>query len=123
MVRHYLRWKPGLMEWEDLQLRFALREALAAPELVDRAPGKFREGLDRFEVRAVVLASSGRAGTARTILGQAGFHRTNHADGYELWIRSEVGVTSPASTTRGAPVPLRSTGGVPVIRALAGNLR
>ena len=48
----------------------------ATPELVEATPEQFRDGLDRFEVRAVCLVNSPRAETARAILQQAGFRQT-----------------------------------------------
>jgi hypothetical protein len=88
---------------ENARDRRWIQKALATPELVDGAPRQFREGLDRFHVRAVCLANSRLGDTARTILAQAGFHRAIYADDYELWVRSDAEASAAAtSATVGA---------------------
>jgi hypothetical protein len=87
VVRHYLWSQPGVRS-EEIQRRWWLQQAVAAPELVDRAPQQFRADLDRFQVGAVCLANSPRGETARAILAGTGFRRTIREDDYELWVRS-----------------------------------
>jgi hypothetical protein len=124
MVRHYLWWHPGLVEPDNLQHRRELQQALATPELVDRAPRQFLEDLDRFQVRAVCLANSRLADTARSILVRAGFHRTIQADDYELWVRPDVPGPPPGTVIRPAPAPVRRTAEVALAaRIFAGDQR
>jgi hypothetical protein len=87
-VGHYLRIWPGKFEWEELRDRNAMRSFLDTPELVEANPQQFRDGLDRFEVRAVCLVNSPRAGAARAILQQAGFRQVIFRDDYTLWVRT-----------------------------------
>jgi hypothetical protein len=87
VVRTYLRTAGGRLTPEDLLERVALRRFLDTPELVEATPELFRDGLDRFQVRAVCLVNSPRARAARTILQQAGFRPTLRRDDYELWVR------------------------------------
>jgi hypothetical protein len=65
-----------------------MRSFLDTPELVEATPEQFRNGLDRFHVRAVCLVNTAKADAARTILRQDGFHRTLSRADYELWVRS-----------------------------------
>ena len=44
----------------------AMRRFLDTPELVEATPEQFRNGLDRFEVRAVCLVNSPKAGAAQS---------------------------------------------------------
>ena len=88
-VRHYLRtWGPQLSR-EDLFERLALQRFVDEPELIAATPQRFRDGLDRFGVRAVCLVSSPTAAAARVVLREAGFVRAQHDDDYELWLRQE----------------------------------
>ena len=87
LVRTYLRSWGDHVTREDLLERIAMRRFLDHPELVEATPELFRDGLDRYEVRAVCLVNSPRAGAARTILLQAGFRPTLRRPDYELWVR------------------------------------
>jgi hypothetical protein len=89
VVRHYL-WHQSGVQPDEIRNRWWMQQAVAAPELVEGAPQQFRENLDRFHVGAVCLANSPRGDTARTILIEAGFHRTAREDDYELWVRSAI---------------------------------
>lgn len=109
-VRHYLR--PALAGRENVLLRWAMRQFVARPELVEAAPRQFRDGLDRFAVRAVCMASSQHAGVARTVLRQAGFHRTIAAEDYELWVRTATDLPPPAGVTRPELAPFWSGAGL-----------
>jgi Family of unknown function (DUF6077) len=87
LVRRYVRTWGKALTREDLGERDAMRRFLDNPELVEATPELFRDGLDRFEVRAVCLVSSPKSGAARTVLQQAGFRPTLRRDDYELWVR------------------------------------
>jgi hypothetical protein len=87
VVSHHLREWPNVLSREDLHERWAMRRFLDTPELIEATPQRFRDGLDRFEVRAVCLVSSPKAGAARAILEQAGFRQTLRGEDYELWVR------------------------------------
>jgi hypothetical protein len=87
-VRHYLR--PDLTGPENLELRVAMHRFLSDPDLVQTAPRQFRDGLDRFALRAVCLTVSPGASAARDILQTAGFHRTIASKDYELWVRNRA---------------------------------
>ncbi|MCH2173227.1 DUF6077 domain-containing protein [Myxococcota bacterium] len=50
----------------------------------------FRQGLDRFQVRAVILAKTDKAPEARDAMRERGFRPVRHGPEHELWIRSEV---------------------------------
>jgi hypothetical protein len=91
LVRYYLHTWPNRLSSEELRDRVAMRRFADTPELVEATPQQFREGLDRFEVRAVCLVSSPKAGAARAVLEQAGFRQTLRQAGYELWVRSGPG--------------------------------
>jgi len=93
LVRGYLHTVPKRLSWEELRARMAVRRFLDSPELVEATPEQFRNGLDRFDVRAVCLVNSPQAGAARTILEQAGFRQTLRRDDYELWVRPDPGAT------------------------------
>src|SRR5262245_51825236 len=86
-VRHYLR--RDLIEL-DVELRSAMGQFLSDPGLVKTAPQQFRDGLDRFALRAVCLTVSPQAGAARDILQKAGFHQTIASKDYELWVRNRT---------------------------------
>jgi hypothetical protein len=86
-VRYYLRPWGNLFSRQELIDRMHMRRFLDTPELVEATPEQFRDGLDRFEVRAVCLVSSPRAGAARAILRQAGFRKEYRRRDYELWVR------------------------------------
>jgi hypothetical protein len=90
VVRDYLR--TSREEWNH---RMAMQRFLGNPELVDANAEQFQDGLERFEVRAVCLANTPRAGVARAILRQAGFRPTLRRDDYDLWVRP-----GPAPTRR-----------------------
>lgn len=87
LVRTYVRTWGKALTREDLGERDAMRRFLDNPELVEATPELFRDGLDRFQVRAVCMVNSPRAGAARTILKQDGFRPTLRRDDYELWVR------------------------------------
>jgi Family of unknown function (DUF6077) len=89
IVRTYLFPLEGRLSGEEVQARSAMRQFLGAPELIAATPQPFRDGLERFAVRAALMVSSPQAGTARTILEQAGFRRTRSDEPYELWLRPE----------------------------------
>jgi hypothetical protein len=75
-----------------------MQRFLDAPELVEATPEQFRNGLDRFQIRAVCLVSSPRGEAARAILRQAHFREIRRSDAYELWVRPEPGsAPSPRS--------------------------
>jgi hypothetical protein len=87
LVRNYLHtWRTQLSR-EELINRMAMQRFLDTPELVEATPEQFRDGLDRFELRAVCLVSSPRTRAARTILQQAGFRKALVREGYEMWER------------------------------------
>ncbi len=90
-VRSYLRPWANLARRDEFLGRFAMQRFLATPELVEATPEQFRDGLDRFEVRAVCLVNSPRAGAARAILQQVGFRQTQRAEDYEVWVRPGPG--------------------------------
>ena len=48
----------------------------------------FRAGLDRFDVRAVVLAASPHLEETRDSLADAGFRRSVEGVEHELWVRN-----------------------------------
>lgn len=95
LVRHYLHIAKGVLEPRELFERAAMQRFLDSPELVEATPEQFRNDLDRFQIRAVCLVSSPRAGAARAILQQAHFRPTLRSDDYELWVRTEPGVAPP----------------------------
>ncbi len=86
VVRDYLR-----TSREAWCHRMAMQRFLGNPELVDANPGQFQDGLERFEVRAVCLVNTPRAGVARAILQQAGLRLTLRRDDYDLWVRPGPG--------------------------------
>jgi hypothetical protein len=91
MVRSYLRpWRDRLTP-EEFSRRVAMQRFLDNPELVEASSEQFRDGLDRFAVRAVCLANSPKAAAARTVLQQANFHPTLRREDFELWVRSDAG--------------------------------
>jgi hypothetical protein len=55
--------------------------------LVEAEPQRFRDQLDRFDVRAVCMVNSPRARAATAILQQAGFRQTMFRPDYMLWVR------------------------------------
>jgi hypothetical protein len=91
MVRSYLRpWRDRLTP-EEFSRRLAMQRLLDNPELVEASSEQFRDGLDRFAVRAVCMANSPKAAAARTVLQQANFHPTLRREDFELWVRSDAG--------------------------------
>ena len=91
LVRHYLHtWRTDVTPQEILD-RMAMQRFLDTPELVQATPEQFRDGLDRFQVRAVVLVNGPRGRTARAVLQHGGFTKTLVRDGYELWVRRDSG--------------------------------
>jgi hypothetical protein len=91
LVRTYLRTWPNHIGRQDLIDRMDMRRFLDSPELVEATPQRFREILDRFEVRAVCMVSSAKGGAARRVLGEAGFRLTLRREDYELWLRPDPG--------------------------------
>ena len=95
VVRQYLHISNGVLEPRELFERAVMQGFVDSPELVEATPEQFRNDLDRFQLRAVCLVSSPRAGAARAILQQAHFRQTLRSDDYELWVRTEPGVAPP----------------------------
>ncbi|MEO8604133.1 MAG: hypothetical protein ABI629_16275 [bacterium] len=87
VVRDYLHAPAPHLSRQALRQRVAMQSFLDAPELVDATPELFRQGLDRFEVRAVCLVNDPRAEVARSILQQSGFTAALVRDDYVLWLR------------------------------------
>jgi hypothetical protein len=88
-VRSYLHTTKGVLEAEELLQRSAMQRFVDTPDLIEATPQQFRDGLDRFAVRAVCLRNAPSAATARAILEQASFRQTRRDEDYELWVRAE----------------------------------
>ena len=88
-VRNYLHTTKGVLGAEELTQRYAMQRFVNEPELIEATPQAFRDGLDRFAVRAVCLPSTAAAAAARSILEQAGFRQVQRDEDYELWVRRE----------------------------------
>ncbi|HSQ00849.1 MAG TPA: hypothetical protein VL049_26790, partial [Candidatus Dormibacteraeota bacterium] len=88
-VRTYLHAARGVLTFEEVLQRNAMQRFVDAPELIEATPQQFRDGLDRFAVRAVCLPSSPKAAAARSILEQANFWQTLRGEDYELWVRPQ----------------------------------
>jgi hypothetical protein len=86
-VRNYLGPWRNRLTGRNFAERAAIQRFLDSPELVEASPEQFRDGLERFEVRAVCLVSSPQAATARAVLQQAGFHEVAGAGDYGVWVR------------------------------------
>lgn len=89
LVGRYLHIWPGILGVDELSDRIEMRRFLETPELVEAEPQRFRDGLDRFDVRGVGMVSSPEARTAMRILRQAGFHQTRVSGEYTIWVRSD----------------------------------
>jgi hypothetical protein len=87
----YLKRRRHHLGEEEVEIRHWMTSYVAGAVTEDAAASRFREGLERFDVRGVCLRNSGRAGEARSILRAAGFQRTLQGVSYELWVRSRRG--------------------------------
>jgi hypothetical protein len=93
VVRSYLHTTKGALDAEELLQRNAMQRFVDTPNLIEATPQQFRDGLDRFAVRAVCLRNSPSAATARAILEQAGFRQARRDEDYELWVRARAVTT------------------------------
>jgi hypothetical protein len=73
---------------EDVNLRLLMTQYVGGgAEGVPNAGAHFERGLEKFDIRGVVLRNSGRAIEARRTLSANGFERELRAFDYELWFR------------------------------------
>ncbi len=89
VVRTYLHSAAGALTHEEVLQRNAMQRFVDKPKLIKATPQQFRDGLDRFAVRAVCLRNTPAAATARAILEQASFRQAQRDEDYELWVRTE----------------------------------
>jgi len=74
---------------DDVKLRALMTQYVGgAAEGVPHAGAHFESGLEKYDIRGVLLRNSGRAVEARRILEKSGFEREMRAIDYEIWIRS-----------------------------------
>jgi len=82
--------KPRYFTSRDTNQRYALRRRTEdkGPPLTAEGRKKFRASLDQFKIRGVVLkrAAATTPGMS-TVLGDAGFHRIEQGDKFDIWIR------------------------------------
>jgi hypothetical protein len=84
----YLKRRRSHLGDEEVEIRHWMTRYVEGSATEDAAASRFREGLERFDVRGVCLRNSGRAGEARSTLRAAGFQRRLQGLSYELWVRS-----------------------------------
>jgi hypothetical protein len=83
----YLRKFLDLLGQPEVRQRRVMARYAGGQELDTGAAERFRDGLGRFRVAAVVLAITERTAEARSILTQAGFERRLEGAEHELWVR------------------------------------
>jgi hypothetical protein len=74
---------------EDVKLRALMTQYVGGgAEQVPHASAHFEKGLEKYDIRGVLLRNAGRAVEARRILEKNGFTREMRAIDYEIWVRS-----------------------------------
>jgi len=74
---------------DDVNLRLFMTQYAGGAEAASHQHARFASGLRRFDVKGVLLRTSGQVAEARKTLERSGFERTFRGLAYEIWVRPE----------------------------------
>jgi len=73
----------------DVKMRIFLTQYAGGETMAEMPHLRFAQGLQRFDVKGVLLRESALAPGARTVLTQHGFERVSRLGEHEIWVRRE----------------------------------